>query len=102
MPTTLRGLREERGLGLDQLARRLGINSSGPLSLIERGRRRPTLAIARGLAAEYGISTQAVFLLAYEAEEEYRREIARQELARVLSGASRLSRREPNDQPSAE
>lgn len=51
----LRGLRESKGLGLEALARTVGISPSY-LDMIETGERLPDLAIRRSLAWELGIA----------------------------------------------
>ncbi|MFP3514863.1 helix-turn-helix transcriptional regulator [Pseudomonas sp. SIMBA_077] len=51
----LRGLRESKGLGLEALARTVGISPSY-LGMIETGERLPDLAIRRSLAWELGIA----------------------------------------------
>ena len=51
----LRGLREDKGLALEVLARTVGISPSY-LGMIETGERLPDLAIRRSLAWELGVA----------------------------------------------
>ena len=51
----LRGLRENKGLALEVLARTVGISPSY-LTMIETGERLPDLAIRRSLAWELGVA----------------------------------------------
>ncbi|MCU1729831.1 helix-turn-helix transcriptional regulator [Pseudomonas sp. 7P_10.2_Bac1] len=51
----LRGLREDKGLALEALARTVGISPSY-LGMIEAGERLPDLAIRRSLAWELGVA----------------------------------------------
>ncbi|MFJ7883435.1 multiprotein-bridging factor 1 family protein [Pseudomonas sp. NPDC096917] len=51
----LRGLREDKGLALEVLARTVGISPSY-LAMIETGERLPDLAIRRSLAWELGVA----------------------------------------------
>ena len=51
----LRGLRENKGLALEALARTVGISPSY-LTMIETGERLPDLAIRRSLAWELGVA----------------------------------------------
>jgi transcriptional regulator with XRE-family HTH domain len=82
---SLRRLREQRGLGLRELARRIDA-APGVVSLVERGLRGVPPGLAMRWALELHISTRQLFLLAATARVEHRREIAAQELARILAG----------------
>ena len=53
--------------------------------MIERGIRQPPRHVAIALAQELGIDLADVLELAREAQAEYRREIARAEIARMLA-----------------
>lgn len=82
---SLRRLREQRGLGLRELARRIDA-APGVVSLAERGLRGIPPGSATRWATELRISTRQLFLYAAAARLEHRRAIAEQEIARVLAG----------------
>jgi transcriptional regulator with XRE-family HTH domain len=54
----LRQIRERRRLGQDDAAAELGINQSN-LSKLERGARRPSMAVAKKIQEHYGIPMEA-------------------------------------------
>lgn len=56
----LRGMRGERGLTLDALAKRAGVSRS-MISLIERGESSPTAAVLDRLAAGLGVTIASLF-----------------------------------------
>ena len=57
---TLKHIRVSRGLMLKDVARQVGTDA-GNLSRIEQGKQNPSLALARKLAALYGISLDDIF-----------------------------------------
>ncbi len=56
----LRARREEQGIGLRELARRLNMSPSA-LSQLETGKTSPSVSTLRAIAAELGISLDELF-----------------------------------------
>ena len=87
MDATLRGLRIGLDLSLTAVARTIKVNT-GMLSEIERGRRPAPRYVAERLGEVLGLDAHDVLALSRDAQREYRKLVAEQELTRAMSGPS--------------
>lgn len=70
---TLRSMRVDRGLTLEELSARLDVDLSR-LSRIERGEQKPTLAQTVELSLFYGTTVDDIVSLVLDAEKRYQNE----------------------------
>lgn len=63
----IKTVRTKRGIGQQQLAKKAKI-SQGFLSLLEKGRRTPSLKMTRGLANALGVPTELLLLMGCESK----------------------------------
>lgn len=89
---SFRVIRAAYGLQQAELAKRIGISAS-QLSLIEKGKRQPSLRVISNLGAAMGIPTPLITLLATNLDE-----VASQDVSELASALLRLLVGASNDQ----